>query len=344
MRTRKTIISLTASALLLLATAGAASAQVELYATDSVGSPSEFVIGGANNVSLRGTLDAPSGGQTMLVRQVAAASSCPSPQGNEVPVLSSFQAYAGPSSPLPRIGVFNGIDSSQASSRFCIFVYYDVAPGGIDNPNTSYSQVVNFRSPADSVRWFDVASAVTPDLPYMAMSGSSETAGTPAVSIVTSGAACPAVRPGAALEFAGEHGSFSVSGELASGIGFWRACAYVGPVGSGPLLKEATFSHAPRGGWRPKYKTVKTAPRAKGGSLRIGSATCPGPCKVTIRANHKGKTLLKGLVGGTGKLKMTAKLTSAGKRAAKRRQKITVVLTSTIDESTVIKRVKLKLR
>lgn len=344
-RTRITLLIAFALVLPLLA-AATASAQVEVYATDPAGAPTDFVLGETNVASLRGTLDPPSGGEWVKVRQVAAASNCPSALGSEVSVLAEFMVYVPAGNPVSVIGASNALVSSQSSTRLCIYTYWDINGLGEANPNSTYSQLINFRSAQNKVAWLDVASAVSPELPYMSMTGDAENLGAPALSFVAQGESCPSGfsgGPGALTFPAPSSRNFTVFGEVPVAVGFWRACAYFLPSAGAPLAAETVFSRAPKGGWKPKYKLAKGTLRAKKSKLTLGSARCPGPCTITIVAKKGKKTLAKGSIKGSGKLKLRAKLTSAGKQAARRGARAKFSITSVIDESTASKSTRLRL-
>ncbi len=343
MRTKFTLIPL-AAVLCALSYATPASAQIELFASTPNGAATDFVLGASNIVSLRGTLDAPSGGQTLKVRQVDSDQSCPTATGNTVPIRSTFTAYVGSQGELPKINVSSAIDSSARTSRFCIYAYYDVAPGGEANPNTSYSQLITFRDAADSFNWFDVASATSPELPYFAFSGHSETRSAILVSFVPQRGGCPATFPGGpgAINFGPPSDyDFLLHGQASVAIGFWRACGYF-QVGSTTVLgKDTKFSRAPRGGWRPGYNIKKGTLRAKRGAWSIGTASCPGTCRISIVAKKGSKILARGSSRGG---RLSIKANAAGRKAAKRGVKARVTLTSTIDQSIVSRSAKVTLR
>lgn len=331
----------------LLIVAGSASAQVEVYATNTAGAATDFVYGQTNSASLRGTLDPPSGGEWVKVRQVAAASNCPSALGSEVPVLASFMTYVPAGNPVSVIGASTALVSSQRSTRLCIYTYWDVNGLGEANPNSTYSQVINFRDSKDTLAWFNVASAVAPELPYLAITGDAENLGAPTVAFIAQGESCPASFTGSGNSLAFPAPStrdFIVSSDVPVAVGFWRACAYFTSAGGAPLAGETVFSRAPRGGWKPKYKLAKGKLRAKSGKVKLGTATCPGACRIQVVAKAGKKTLAKGTATGSGKIKLSAKLTSAGKNAARRGVKAKFTLTSVIDESTTSKSARLRLR
>lgn len=318
--------------------AASAGAQVEVYATDGVGAPTDFVFGQSNTLALRGTPDVAQPSYA-IIRGIDAASSCPASEGAAAAPYA-FESYIDPGSPISVPSVVSGVFDKYRDVRFCVYIYLNNAIFW-----GSYSQVAHFRDPVSSVKWLDVASATSPELPYFSMTGVAEIPGTPAVSFVDANASCPASFAGGnSLTYSASGGSYTVFGEVPVGIGFWRACGYFQDGSGAPLAAQATFSRAPRGGWKPRYKLVKGKLRAKRGKLTLGSATCPGLCAITFVAKQGKKTLAKGSVSGPGQLKLNAKLTAAGKTAARRGKQVRFTLTSTIDESTVNKTVKLRLR
>lgn len=356
MKRSRTITTIFSTALLGLALlVPGAQARVELYASDALGNPADFVLGAVNTVSLRGTPDPPSGGETIEVRQVEGAQNCPLVTDRTTPVASQFQAYihAGASVHMPN--VFSGVHSGYRQSKFCVYSYWDVDPGvGPDTPSETYSQLVTFRDPADSVSWFDVASAESPERPFAVMLGSAEQNGAPSISVVRQGERCPAsfvATAGSAVFPAPGRIGFSVWGELMVTTGFWHACAYLQSASGAPLLAETDFSRSPRGGWRPSYKLKRTL-KARGSSWAIGSVTCPGPCSISAVAKRGSRTLAK----ATGRvtkmasskrtkaLKLKLKATAAGRKAARSGITARVTLTSTVDDSEVERVVKLRLR
>lgn len=321
------------------ALAGSAYAQIEIYA------PGDFIYGQNNSVSLRGTLDASTGGQTIKVRQIDAALSCPTATGTDVPVDFTFTAWVPAGNPVNVPGVASGIYSGRRDSRFCIYVYFQNGGMGEANPNTSYSQVVHFRDPTPppppvvGVSRLFTSSSVSPERPYFIMAGTNEALSGESIAFVRQSGGCPGSYPGGvgAIGYSDSAGAtFSRYGVAAVGTGFWRACAYVG----GALGAQTTFSRAPKGGWKPKYSLVKGKAKMKGGSISIGSVKCPGPCDVTLSATAKGKSLGSSNVSGSGKVALKVSAGSA-RRGAKVRFKITTV----IDQSaTASKTVELKLR
>ncbi|MFT4049776.1 MAG: hypothetical protein QM648_08060 [Solirubrobacterales bacterium] len=326
-----------------LALAGTASAQIEVYASTAGGAATDFVYGRANTVSLRGSLDPATGGETIKVRQVRVTDSCPTATGTNVTILSTFTAYVAPGT-LPIVAAANNLYSGDRDSRLCIYAYYDSAPGGEANPNKSYSQDIHFRDPGGSVTWFDVASAVSPDLPYFSLIGSNELQSGEGISFVPVDTTCPETYVGGsgAMTFPAAATSSVIDyGQISVSTGFWRACAYF--LG-GPLAAQDTFSRAPKGGWKPKY-ALKKKIKIKSGKIALGSVKCPGPCTVMVKAtNAKGKKLASGTASGIGKIAVGTKVTSAGRKAAKRHVKAKFIVTTVIDESTATKTVKLKLR
>lgn len=346
---RLPILTVTAALALALALPGAAAAQIEIYATSASGAATDFVFGHPNTVSLRGTLDAPSGGQTIKVRQVAADQSCPSATGNEVTDVANFVAWVPPGDPVNVNAVSSSIYPNYRDARFCIYVYFQYGGGGEANPNTSYSQVVHFRDPGGSVSWFDVASATSPGVPFFALVGRNELQSGASVAVVPAASKCPSSDPGGAGHVTiAPSGAvdFTGFGDVAVPVGFWRGCAYV-PGGSASVLAaEATFSRAPKRGWRPRYKLVRGSVRLKGGRLALGSANCPGPCSVKITATAGGRRVASGRVAssGRGTLRLKLKATAAGRALARRGVAAKVRLTSVIDLNESVKRVKLRLR
>lgn len=326
--------------------APAASSQVEVYA------PNDFVFGQPATVSLRGTLDAPSGGQTIKVRQIEASLSCPTATGNTVPVDFTFQAWIPAGDPINVPNAASGVYAGNRDSRFCIYVYFQFGGMGEANPNTSYSHVVHFRDPIPppppvvAIDWMHVSSAASPELPYFVMTGTNETFGGEAIAFVPQSSACPGTYPGGAgaLSFpAAATASFSRFGEAGVGVGFWRACGYTLSGGSSALGREAVFSRAPAGGWRPTYRLVKGKARVKSGKVALGKVTCPGACSISAKARVGRKTI--GSLKRSGSGRLTLKLNSAGKKAARRKKKkAKFTITSVIDQSTATKTVSLKLR
>lgn len=330
-----------------LIAAPAASSQVEVYA------PGDFVFGQPTTVSLRGTLDAPTGGQTIKVRQIEASLTCPTATGTTVPVDFTFTAWIPAGNPVNVPNAASGVYSGHRDSRFCIYVYYEIGGMGEANPNTSYSHVVHFRDPIPPpppkmyVDWMHVSSSISPELPYFVMTGVNETYGGEAIAFVAQSSACPGSFPGGA----GSHSfpgaataNFSRFGEASVGIGFWRACGYTIAGGVSTLSRAVVFSRAPRGGWKPSYKLIRGKAPLKGGKIALGKLTCPGACKVTVKALVGKKVVATGKASGSGVLKLKLKANSSGKRAAKSRKKAKFSITSVIDQSTTVKSVSLRLR
>lgn len=325
-----------------------ASSQVEVYA------PNDFVFGQATTVSLRGTLDAPTGGQTIKVRQIEASLTCPTATGTTVPVRFTFTAWIPGGGPVNVQNASSGVYSGDRDSRFCIYAYYENGGMGEANPNTSYSHVVHFRDPIPppppvvNIDWMHVSSSVSPELPYFIFTGTNETYGGESIAFVPQASACPGSFPGGtgAVSFPGAtSASFSRFGEAGVGIGFWRACGYATANGVSTLSRDAVFSRAPVGGWKPSYKLLKGKAPVKSGKIALGKATCPGPCSITVKAVLGKKTVATGKASGSGgALKLKLKANSAGKKAAKRRKKAKFSITSVIDQSTITKTVTLKLR
>lgn len=353
MRTKLTL-TITTALLAMLWLVPGAGAQLQLFASTPAGAETGFVLGGNNIISLRGSVDAPSGGQWVKVRQVSAGAICPTPLGSETVVHHEFMVYLAGNQALPAVNVSSGVRSSERDTRFCIYSYFDVAPGGEHAPNVSYHQDATFRNPADSLSWFSINSATSPELPFYAFNGSSETGNPLLVAFVSQRAACPANFPGGpgALNLGvPATTNFSFTGDANVQAGFWRACGYF-QIGAATILaKDTTFSRTPRGGWVPKYKFKRGTLRRKGGRWELGTVTCriESACRVTLEATYRGKLLArgtaKGKAGSKRKIKLKLKPTSAGKKAVRRKAvKVSITATSVIDFSEVDRRVKVRLR
>lgn len=337
-------------AAMLIATAlsaPVASSQVEIYASDPAGTPADFLFGRVNNVSLRGTVDAPTGGETLKVRQIDAALSCPSALGTEVPVDFTFNAWVPAGNPVMVPNVTAGVSSARRDSKFCIYAYFQNNALGEANPNVTYSQVVHFRDPPPPNvainRVFATSSTGRADRPYFIVSGINETLGGEAIAFVKQPRACPGTFQGGAgaVTFADASGAnFTRFGIVPVGIGFWRVCAYTITGGGSALGGSATFSRAPKGGWKPKYSLARGSTKLKSGRIALGSVKCPGPCEVSVTASVRGKTVATGSTAGRGKLRISLKAGKAVRRGKKTRFKIT----TTIDQSTASKTVELRLR
>ncbi len=333
----------------------AAGAQLELYASNGQGAETGFVQGAANTVSVRGSIDPASGGTTVLVRQIDIFHACPSAQGSEAPVLSEFIFWVGSNAELPKAAVFGGINSAQPSTRFCIYSYWQSTSPGPDNPDTTDVQDVNFRIPTDTLSWFSVASATSPEYPYFALAGSSETASPVMLAFVNQKTSCPANYPGGSNSLVlgtPPAGSFSFDGEARVKAGFWRACSYFQVGVTSLLAGQSEFSRSPRSGWVPRYKFKRGTLRRKKGRWQLGATRCriETSCRITLEA-RSGKKLLargsaKGKAGSKKQVKLTLKPTSAGKKALRRSRsvKVRVTATSVIDLSEVDRRVTVRLR
>lgn len=340
MRIKNLIFIPAATLIAVFAVAAPAGAQLEVYGSDSGGNPRDLVFQRENTVSIRGTLDPPSGGETIEVRMIDPSQSCPAAADNSTPVLLKFTAWVSAASGGKVANVASNIPSNIRDARFCIYAYYELAGGGYGNPNTTYSHLVHFRDATSAVSRLEAVSSVSPGLSYVTMTGIAENHGLPSVSFVPIGSACPASFQGGgrSIVFLAPEGlNFTVYREFAVPTGFWRACGYVQSGGSAALAAQTIFSRAPKGGWKPKYSLKKGSIKKKGGKWTVGSVKCPGPCSIELVARRGSKVIGRGSVSGSGKLALAIAATGGGGKAK-------ISIASSIDQSDASRTIKLKLR
>lgn len=341
-RLRNLVPAVALALVAMLAFALPASAEVSVRPIGT----SDFIYGHTLTLGLQGppVLHNPQNtGAYLVVRGFDASTACPADRNSGGPVYA-FEGFVGTDGS-------NSVSSTEYPAvvnvvrdvRFC---FYELTEGPSDTP-TPYSQVVHFRDPSGAFSWFEATSADSPERPYIGAGGLSETGGAPQFAFVPAEQQCPAEFPGGALSVsyaATGVGSFVKALSAPVGVGFWRACGYIQGPSSTPLMAQATFSRAPRGGWKPSYKLARGTLRSSGGHYKLGSVTCQAACNLQVVAKSGKKTLASGSVSGEGTLDLSAKLSSAGRKAAKRGVKASVTITSLIDASETTKVVKLKLR
>jgi hypothetical protein len=340
-RLRKLIPSASVALLGALAFALPASANVAVHPVGAA----DFVFGQSMTLGLHGApsqINDAGTGSFVYARGFPEPTTCPDNKDSGGPVyaIEGFVRVDGTSDAVSP--GYPAVVNSMRDVRFCFYEY-----SGRPEPPLTYSQVVHFRDPSGSFSWFEVTSADSPERPYLAASGHSETGGAPQFAFVPVDQQCPATFPagGLSVSFASTGvGNFVKAVSAPVGVGFWRACGYIQGPSTSPLLAQSTFSLAPRGGWKPSYALSRGSLRAKAGRYQLGSATCPATCSLQVVAKSGKKTLASGRVSGDGKLSLSAKLSSAGRKAVKRGVKATVTVTAEIDASQTSKSVKLKLR